>query len=61
MFLILTDHFFAVKSENDIVTKWVNPDKYHESEVTIMPKFASGIKTINTKILTYGSSNEISN
>ncbi len=40
--------FSAVKSENVIVTKWANPDKYHENEVAIMPKFASEIKTINT-------------
>lgn len=61
MFLILEDHFFAVKSENVIVTKVANPDKYHKSEVAFMPKFAMEIKTINTKILTYGSSNKISN
>ncbi len=53
--------FSAVKSENVIVTKGANPDKYHKSEVAIMPKFTSEIKTINTKILTYGSSNKISN
>ncbi len=44
MFLILEDHFLAIKSENVIVNIIANPDKCHESEVTIMPKFAKEIK-----------------
>lgn len=48
MFLFLEDHFSAIKNENVIVNILADPDKYHKSEVAIMPKFAKEIKTINT-------------
>ena len=44
MFLILEDHFLAIKSENVIVNKGVNPDKCHETKVALIRKFVEEIK-----------------